>query len=64
MSEIIEKFTDSEQRIFLSAMRKEENICINIEEMLEKLNLTSDDDEDLVKVCKEIVRKVKKALFT
>ena len=60
----IESLTDEEKRIFLAAMGKEENLCQNIEELWEKLNLRSADDIDLIKVCKEIERKVKKALWT
>lgn len=59
----IEPLTDEEKRIFLAAMGKEEKLCQNIEELWEKLNLRSANDIDLVKVCKEIERKVKKALW-
>lgn len=60
----VEKLTDSEQRIFLSAIGKEKTLCQNIEKLWDDLHLSSDDDLDLVKVCDEIERKVKKALWT
>lgn len=44
----IEPLTDEEQRIFLAAMGREKKLCENI---------------DLLKVCREIERKVKRALF-
>ena len=60
----VEKLTDEEQRIFLAAMAKEETVCKNIEDLWDQLSLSSDDDIDLVKICEEIERKVKKALWT
>ena len=58
-----EPLTDEEQRIFLSAIGKEKTLCQNIEKLWDDLHLSSDDDIDLVKVCDEIERKVKKALW-
>lgn len=60
----IEKFTDEEKRIFLVMIGREEELCQSIEKAWSALNLTSDEDVDLVKVCREIKRKVKKALWT
>lgn len=55
-----EPLTDMEQRIFLAAMAKEEKVCKEMQkEMPDTLGLL-----DLVKVCREIERKVKKALWT
>lgn len=55
-----EPLTDIEQRIFLAAMAREEKVCKEIDaewtSELEKISL--------VRVCREIERKVKKALFT
>ena len=59
-----EPLTDPEQRVFLSAISKEKKLCQNIEKLWDELHLSSDDDVDLVKVCDEIERKVKKALWT
>lgn len=60
----VEKLTDEEQRLFLTAIGKEKKLCKNIEKLWDELHLSSDDDIDLVKVCGEIERKVKKALWT
>ena len=60
----VEKLTDEEQRIFLTAMSKEKKLCQNIEELWDQLSLSSDDDIDLVKTCEEVVRKVKNVLWT
>lgn len=60
----VEKLNDEERRIFLAAMHKEKSHCQNIEELWDLLSLSSDDDIDLVKTCEEIVRKVKKVLWT
>lgn len=60
----VEPLTDEEQRIFLAAMSREKKLCQNIEELWDQLSLTSDDDIDLVKSCEEVVRKVKKVLWT
>lgn len=56
-----EKLTDAEQRIFLTAMGREEKVCKEIDEK----NPNEEQYEDsLVYVCKEIERKVKGALWT
>ena len=56
-----EKLTDAEQRIFLTAMGREEKVCKEIDEK----NPNEEPYEDsLVYVCKEIERKVKGALWT
>ena len=55
-----EPLTDKEQRIFLAAMGREEKVCKEVD-----LEMTSEPHEDsLVRVCREIKRKVKKALWT
>lgn len=51
-----EPLTDKEQRIFLSAMDREERVCNRVD--VEMAN------QPLARVCREIVRKVKKALWT
>lgn len=56
-----EKLTDAEQRIFLTAMGREEKVCKEIDEK----NPNEEPYEDsLVYVCKEIERKVKGTLWT
>ena len=50
-----EPLTDTEQRIFLAAMSREEKVCKEVCE--------DGDGVDLVKVCREIERKVKQALW-
>ena len=55
-----EKLTDKEQRIFLAAMGREEKVCEEVDR-----NYTREPYEDsLVRVCREITRKVKGALWT
>ena len=55
-----EPLTDKEQRIFLAAMGREEKVCKEID-----TEMTREPYEDsLVRVCHEIVRKVKGALWT
>lgn len=55
-----EPLTDKEQRIFLSAMDREEKVCKEVD-----AEVTREPYEDcLVRVCKEIIRKVKKSLWT
>lgn len=55
----IEPLTDSEYRIFLAAMRREENICEKVDR-----GMTREPYEvPLVKTCSEIERKVKNALW-
>ena len=55
-----EPLTDKEQRIFLAAMAREEKVCKEVDE-----EMTREPYEDsLVRVCREIERKVKAALWT
>ena len=55
-----EPLTDKEQRIFLAAMAREEKVCKEVDE-----EMTREPYEDsLVRVCREIERKVKVALWT
>lgn len=55
-----EPLTDKEQRIFLAAMAREEKVCKEVDE-----EMTREPYEDsLVRVCREIERKVKGALWT
>lgn len=54
-----EPLTDTEQRIFLAAMGREEIICKKVDVEMKP----TPDDIKLVKVCSEIERKVKKALW-
>lgn len=53
----VEPLTDTEQRIFLAAMSREENACKEI------CADGSDDGVDLVAVCHRIERKVKRVLW-
>lgn len=53
----VEPLTDTEQRIFLAAMSREENACKEV------CADGSDDGVDLVAVCHRIERKVKRALW-
>ena len=55
-----EPLTDAEQRIFLAAIGREEKVCKEVDR-----NYVREPYEDsLVRVCKEIRRKVKDALWT
>ena len=55
-----EPLTDKEQRIFLAAMGREEKVCEEVDR-----NCVREPYEDsLMRVCKEIRRKVKGALWT
>lgn len=54
----IEPLTDKEQRIFLAAMGREEKVCKKADEEYYGI-----DNINLVRVCREIERKVKKALW-
>lgn len=54
-----EPLTDSEQRIFLAAMAREEKICKETDKEYRR----EPYEVSLVWVCKEIVRKVKGALW-
>ena len=53
-----EPLTDAEQRIFIEAMWREKDVCMAVDKEFPdaKVNLTD--------VCREIVRKVKGALWT
>ena len=52
--------TDKEQRIFLAAMEREMKVCEEVDR-----NYTREPYEDsLVRVCREIKRKVRGALWT
>ena len=56
----IEPLTDKEQRIFLAAMGRERKVCKEVDEQY-----THEPYEVLLtKVCSEIERKVKKALWS
>lgn len=57
------KLTDTEQRIFLAAMGREENACKKVEEDLMVVCHSEEVGEDLVAVCHSIKRKVKGALW-
>lgn len=57
-----EPLTDNEQRIFLAAMSREEKVCKDIDRAF--LGLNEPDTFSLVKICKEIMRKVKGSLWT
>lgn len=54
----IELLTDTEQRIFLSAMRREREVCKTVDDMHAEHTIGS--NVTLVKVCDSIERKVKK----
>lgn len=56
-----EPLTDKEQRIFLAAMAREEKVCKKIDE--ECRDCREPYEDSLVHICKEIVRKVKGALW-
>lgn len=55
-----EPLTDKEQRIFLAAMWQEEKIC----EEVDRNYVREPYEDSLMRVCKEIRRKVKGALWT
>ena len=57
-----EQLTDKEQRIFLAAMGREEKVCKQVDE--ECRDCREPYEGSLVKVCHEIIRKVKGALWT
>ena len=57
-----ERLTDKEQRIFLAAMGREEKVCKQVDE--ECRDSREPYEDSLVRVCKEITRKVKGALWT
>lgn len=54
----IELLTDGEQRIFLSAMRREREVCQSVDDTFAELAIGT--DISLVQVCDSIERKVKK----
>lgn len=56
-----EPLTDKEQRIFLAAMGREEKVCKQVDE--ECRDCREPYEDSLVRVCREIERKVKKALW-
>ena len=57
-----ETLTDKEQRIFLAAMGREEKVCKQVDE--ECRDCREPYEDSLVRVCHEIERKVKGALWT
>lgn len=57
-----EPLTDKEQRIFLAAMGREEDVCKEVDA---ECRYSREPYEDsLVRICHEIIRKVKGALWT
>lgn len=56
----LESLTDNEQRIFLAAMGREEEVCKRVDEEYPGKPY----ENTLVWICKEITRKVKGALWT
>ena len=56
-----EPLTDKEQRIFLAAMGREEEVCKQVDE--ECKDYREPYEDSLVRVCYEIIRKVKAALW-
>ena len=56
-----EPLTDKEQRIFLAAMDREEKVCKQVDE--ECRNCKEPYENNFVSVCREIIRKVKAALW-
>lgn len=57
-----ESLTDKEQRIFLAAMGREEKVCKQVDD--ECRDCREPYEDSLVKICHEITRKVKGALWT
>lgn len=57
-----EPLTDKEQRIFLAAMGREEKICKQVDD--EYRDSREPYEDSLVRMCHEIIRKVKGALWT
>lgn len=55
-----EQLTDKEQRIFLAAMGREEKVCKQVDEECSR----EPYEDSLVRICHEITRKVKGALWT
>lgn len=56
----VEPLTDKEQRIFLAAMGREEKVCKDVDKEFS----VEPYEDSLVRVYREIERKVKKALWT
>jgi hypothetical protein len=56
-----EPLTDTEQRIFLAAMGKEEMVCKEVDE---KYSDREPYEDSLASVCRSIERKVKRALWS
>lgn len=56
-----ESLTDKEQRIFLAAMGREEKICKKVDD--EYGDFREPYKDSLVRICHEIIRKVKGALW-
>ena len=56
-----ELLTDKEQRIFLAAMGREEKVCKQVDE--ERKDCREPHEDSLVRVCHNIIRKVKAALW-
>lgn len=56
-----EQLTDKEQRIFLAAMGREEEVCKQVDE--ECKDCREPYEDSLVRICHEIIRKVKGALW-
>ncbi len=56
-----EPLTDKEQRIFLAAMSREEKVCKQVDD--ECRNCREPYEDSLVRICHEITRKVKGALW-
>ena len=58
----LEPLTDKEQRIFLAAMAREEKVCKQVDD--EYRDCMEPYEDSLVRICREITRKVKGALWT
>ena len=58
----LESLRDKEQRIFLAAMGREEKVCKQVDEECGECNESHEDN--LVKTCHEITRKVKGMLWS
>ena len=56
-----EPLTDKEQRIFLAAMSKEEKVCKKVDDEFRYCREPYEDS--LVRICHEIMRKVKATLW-
>ena len=54
-----ERLTDTEQRIFLAAMRREKTVC----KLVDEEGPREPYEKTLVRACNEIIRKVKGALW-